>query len=616
MRSPFLLLLLMAASCLAQLQAQSGAPQLYPRAARVAARDIHEDFRPQLLRLSMPDHSGNPTLLQQAKEEVSRRFPGQELVNRATDTSVPEPVPMIARSFQGNGYDFAVPCDNDLAISNDGKIVSVVNNTLFFYDIQTATGLGTVSLSAFSTGIGQVNSKFDPKVVYDPIEDRFVVVFLNGFDSQTSLIVMAFSETNDPSGVWNLYSLPGRPFGDSLWTDFPMFVVTEHEVILTINLLYEGKSWQEGFAETLIWQINKHDGYAGDTLRAGYHNNIGFGGKPIRNLCPVKGGSGLPSYPIRFLSNRNFAVQNDTFFVVTLADTLGAPNLSPQVRVVQGDMSYSVPPNARQQYPHTFATNDARVLGAFIENNIIQFVMNAADTVSGRAGVIHGLLENADTDSVAALHLISHATTDYGYANLSWAGMVPEDRSAIISFNHSALNVFPGHSAVFFNGYDRYSDVLSLKAGQGFINILQGNLERWGDYSGSQRKYNELGVVWASLTYGKSTHQPSTWITEMIANPLSIGIAPSQPTRTFELAPNPVQSECELRFTATRQGVVVCKLVDLTGKNSRELLRTLAKPGENRFSCSLDPLPAGTYLLQISDAATGEVLASQKAVKE
>lgn len=611
-------LLLLGSLCLLCLSgmAQSAPTRSYPRAARVEVSAIREDFRPELLRLSEgPEHSGNPTLLRQVKDSLDRRFPAREVALRP-DTTLPEPEPVIARSFQGNGYDFAVPCDNDMAISNDGKIVSVVNNTLFFYDVAANASLGSVSLSAFSTGIGQANAKFDPKAIYDPIEDRFVVAFLNGFDSKTSLIVLAFSETNDPKGAWNLYSLPGKPFGDSLWTDFPMFILTGHELILTINLLHENMTWQAGFAETLIWQINKHDGYAGDSLRAGYHQNIGYGGKPIRNLCPVKGGSWLPSYPVYFMSNRNFAVQNDTFFVVTLADTLGTPGLSPQVRVVKANMPYSVPPDARQKYPHTFATNDARVLGAFVENDILQFVMNARDTTTGRAGIMHGLIEHATTDTTVSLHLISHPTTDYGYANLSWAGLAAEDRSAIISFNHSALNVFAGNSALFFNGYDRYSAPVTLKAGQGFINALTSSQERWGDYSGSQRKYSEVGVIWVSLTYGKLNNQPSTWITEMLANPQTIGIQPTRTLRSMELSPNPVQDQTEVRFEVQQRQMLSFTLTDMAGKFNRELLRTYAKPGENRFAFSLEPLPAGTYLLQITSVLSGEVVAVTRVVKQ
>ncbi|MBL0052360.1 MAG: hypothetical protein IPP29_13025 [Bacteroidetes bacterium] len=45
-----------------------------------------------------------------------------------------------------------------------------------------------------------------------------------------------------------------------MWTDFPMMALTNDELFITVNLLYPDSSWQTGFNETIIWQVNKHDG--------------------------------------------------------------------------------------------------------------------------------------------------------------------------------------------------------------------------------------------------------------------------------------------------------------------------------------------------------------------
>jgi hypothetical protein len=69
-----------------------------------------------------------------------------------------------------------------------------------------------VSLDTFGALIQHPHGKYDPRVIYDPKRDRFIIVFLNGFTDQTSFIYVAFSESNDPLGNWHLYTLPAIPF--------------------------------------------------------------------------------------------------------------------------------------------------------------------------------------------------------------------------------------------------------------------------------------------------------------------------------------------------------------------------------------------------------------------
>ena len=64
--------------------------------------------------------------------------------------------------FQGNPYNFSVPNDNDVAISNDGMIVSVINSTINIYT-ETGEELYVVSLSAFSDTLDILESDFDPR---------------------------------------------------------------------------------------------------------------------------------------------------------------------------------------------------------------------------------------------------------------------------------------------------------------------------------------------------------------------------------------------------------------------------------------------------------------------
>jgi len=63
---------------------------------------------------------------------------------------------------------------------------------------------------------------FDPRAIYDPIADKYIVSWLAGNTSNSSLIVIGFSETNDAAGNWNLYALTGDPNNNGQWSDYPM----------------------------------------------------------------------------------------------------------------------------------------------------------------------------------------------------------------------------------------------------------------------------------------------------------------------------------------------------------------------------------------------------------
>ena len=109
--------------------------------------------------------------------------------------------------------------------------------------------------------------------------------------------------------------------------------------------------------------------------------NIKFNGKAIRNLCPAKGGKKLHSPNMYFISNRNLANQNDTVFLVNVTDTIGSPSNTVTTKALISNQTYFMPPDGRQPIAtESLATNDARNLGAFYENNIIQYVHNTTNT--------------------------------------------------------------------------------------------------------------------------------------------------------------------------------------------------------------------------------------------
>lgn len=595
-----------AVACINQLSAQQSVTKMiFSLTASASVSDIADDgWNASILSLEVKDYMGNPDklFLMQQKQKVSELYPIKKSTSSNKSGTIPAPV--INTGFDGNQFNNSVPLDNYIAVSDSNKIVSVSNVQFRVYSTD-GTSLLNKTLAQFCqpAGLGGINNgKFDPKVMYDPLEDRFIAVVLNGFNSTYSKIIVAFSQTNDPAGVWNFYVLPGNPFNDTTWFDYPALNITENELFITGNQIRENVSWQLGFKQTVIWQIRKKEGYAGLPLVTNLWDGIAYNGRKIRNLHPVKGGSSIQGPGQYFLSNRNFDIQNDTLFIVHINDTIDAPGLALTIDMTHTDKAYGVPPHGRQKGINRYAaTNDGRILAAFYENGKIQFASNCIDTSNGRSGIFFGIISGVDNQSYSVTStIISVDTLDFGYPNLSWVGEGTLGSQSILSFEHTGENRFPGISTLFYADGE-FSDIIPVKEGVGNLIVLSDTIERWGDYFGSQPVYNRNGKIWIAGTYGNASNRHQTWIAQL-DNPY--GAETSIPTVTPKLSmnlfPNPSFEMVYLNVDLPASGNVRVELLDLKGKLIDQIFYGKSKIGKNQFTFNAASLASGTYIVRFT----------------
>ncbi len=573
-----------------------------PKSATITVSEINEDWFPTLQReeMPLPGLGENKSYIEGLKEQIKTHSYSPSAKTVDMDSTIK---PIVLSGYAANPYNGSVPSDNDMAISNAGKVVSGINSTVSFSDATEDTPvITTVSLQAFGDTLGLNSGKYDPKVLYDPKQDKFILVYLSGFTSTTSDIIVAFSQTNDPYGAWNLYSLPGDVYGDTTWTDYPIIAMTDSELFISVNALLNNSSWQTGFRKSMIWQVNKNDGYTADSLSTRVWTNTSFSGKPIRNLCPIQGASTTVGPNIYFLSNRNFAIETDTFFILEITGELDDVNTQLNIEMRQSDLNYGMPPNGKQYSIIELQTNDARVLDGFIENNTIHFAGNTVNPVDTSAAVYHGVVSNVSTTKDFTGNLISDDYLDFGYPNLSYTGKYDGDDQWIISFDYTGDTVNAGFAAVFRNRNGEYSTMQILRTGDGYINVLSGPYERWGDYSGSQRKYDEPGKVWVFGTYGLANHNYGNWVAGMMS-PDSLPPVSVQPMPEIKTAvtvyPNPSADVVTVEFEVEDFEQTEIAVYDLSGKKVKTLLTDTLRRGKYKFSFSTLPLASGIYFLTV-----------------
>ncbi len=584
-----------------------------PRATVFNFSDNQEDdWFVQLHSLEMPKPGSQSTKgqLYRLKEEARKKYPRKVGHKKLAQNNQSGSTPILERNFQGNLYSSGVPNDNDIAISDEGYVVSVINSVVYVYDIADPdTFLFRKSLGTFASGLGFTTSKFDPKIVYDPIADRFILVFLAGNTHQNSKIVIAYTQTNDPTEDWNVYILKGNPIDNLTWSDYPVIGINDEELFIGFNTFTNGSSNNSGFVEGTFWQIGNQEGYAGDTLITEYYHDIlcECPGKTraIFNVTPIKGGSELYGPNMYLLSSRNLSVENDTVFLMEVTGRVGDPNTELKVKVLKTPNKYFLPPAAQQAGSHEFDTNDSRVLGGFYENGTIQYVQSCMDTSTGLAAVYHGFIKNPDSDN-PTLHanIIGHEYLDLGYPNISYTGLVDKanyydlidgDQEAIINVNHTADTVFSGLSAFYYSNDGKYSELIRIKEGENYVDRLNSTLERWGDYSGSQRKYNEPGTVWVAGSWGKQNKSHGTWIAEL-KSPDSLR-EPAFPPTTL-VFPNPSIDFVYFNFSVEEDMMIDISVYDMSGKLVKQLLSEPITQGENFLQFSTQPLNSGMYFVR------------------
>jgi hypothetical protein len=593
-----------------------------PLAGTVILRDVDDKYNARVTNMEMPepDAAAEQKKLQEIKAQIKQNFPHKKSPKKKTSSTVLPPIVGISFITDSNS---GIPPDNYSAVSKGYKAVSVINQTIAIHDATTGAYLYRKGLYNFSLSVGlnnifpnNNNYRFDPKVVYDPVADRFICVILNGINA-SNWIIFGFSKTNDPAGAWNFYKTYGDYTGNTTWFDYPAISLTQNEFFLTGNKIKYDSSWQAGFTRSLIYQVNKQSGYDGDSLLT-YQiwDSVQNNGRFLRCLYPLNPGNALLGPSQYFLSNRNFDITNDTVFLVKVPDTIGsADTILTVTPLVSSTGAYGVPPSGRQTdttYP--LATNDGRILGGFIKDNEIQFVSASLDPATGASAVFHGVISNFNTTPAFTGQLFGIDSLDFGYPNISFAGSIGGVNHSIISFDYSGPNTFAGYGATYFDGAN-YSDMVNIKSGTGLVDMLGHREQRWGDYSGSQPDWNTPGSVWVEGIFGKP-HAYGNYMAQL-NSPYRVGVpvTPAKIISTSKLYPNPAFEFVSFDFTVDQEQQFSFIIYDMQGKVVEKILDNYCHEGKNVINFNILPLKPGNYILKAT-GSKGENIAVHSFIRK
>jgi hypothetical protein len=540
----------------------------------------------------------------------------QKLSSILSDTNSYEPTelllnPIKGTNFQGNPNNGWTPLDNSIAISNSGYIVSVANSSIQIFN-SGGTSLYYNSIANFINN-SQIQSAFDPHVLYDRQSNRFIFVALSGTVSSSSRLIVCFSKTSNPAtGGWWRYIISGNPLNNQCWSDYPKIAVTNEELIVTSNLFTNNGN----FNQAIIRQFDKSDGYNGTTMNGLIWYNVS--GNPA-SILPVGHGHGGSYGPICYLVCTSPSGGN----WIRLYKITGYIQSNPNLIVKTISSAYYSPAGDATQKgtSNLLDVGDCRALNGFYLNGKIHFVLNN-DKGNGWCGIRYNRLDVVN-ESNQALQWFGSANNDYAYGTVVSFATSSTDKSVMIGMARTSTTVYPEMRVVNVDNSGSFSSSITIKAGVSYINATNSSIERWGDYSGSSRKHNNsTPSIWLSGAYATSVHTWSTWISEVHENSGSYKNSEEIPLlsdsnllpRKSKLYPQPASESFSIEFNLIKDSRLLITLYNEDGKVIKELFKGQAFSGDNILSFNQANLANGVYLLIGQDLDNGALLLKEKVI--
>ncbi|MGB5550062.1 MAG: hypothetical protein WBO74_06185 [Thermoanaerobaculia bacterium] len=485
----------------------------------------------------------------------------------ATDSSGPaagEPTvpqssaPTLVTTFAGPDFDdnqilnseYRIPPDPNGAVGQN-HVVATVNEIL---EIRQKTGVldSQGSLDNFLTNLGftPLAFTFDPKVTYDPWEDRFVVLVLgvsdielDGTPTDESSIFIAVSDDGNPNGTWCSTEIDAKlDVGSNVftWADYPGLVVDEEAVFVTASLFqFASEDPTLPFGGIRLWAIDKgtigglydcdtadvnlFNPYAGTSLDL----QAALQPAAIAGNAPAGLGTFLVGYSGTTLDTGANGSNSELQQVIRVDDPLGSTTFTKSFVDLGNieDLS-SAPqlPNASQSGSAvTIETNDRSTLTGFWRGNSLYTSqsINPTGTVfpgnNGQATAYWAQIDTTDLNNlVTADHGVIGGEDIASGTHTFFPSIAPVIGGYVaIGFAASGPSIHPGayftwRSSSDSAGSNRGSVV--LQAGEDvYVRTRQGddNPNRWGDWSDAMFDPSESGCFWVFNQYAMTQGSPT-----------------------------------------------------------------------------------------------------------
>lgn len=446
----------------------------------------------------------------------------------------------------GNGVRF-IPPDPMGAVGHT-RIVAVVNTMI---EVRNKGGAfqWREGLRDFFAPLQPTTFTFDPKVVYDAYERRFVVVTLEQVTGTApvsagniSRILLAVSKNENPRGPgaahWNYLAIDAKqviPRPTTLydhWADYPGFEVDEEAIYITANMFTFVPFGSFGGVRLWIVPKGANSGgfYAGGPGSAAVYNPYAGGGiatTTMPALVQGAGGAG-PGIGTYLVSYSGLSDGVDEYIqVVRVNDPLGTPTFT-QEFIPIGNIETGFPslPDAPQaDSTYLIEVNDRRALDAVWQDGSLWLTTtirpNSGDDVGQTTAYFVELDTSAvetstDPDGLIAVRQSGNiGGEDIAPGTCTFFPSVALNRfgAAGFGFSASAPTIYAGAFVTGRSPFDalgtvRLSEVVQEGLGP-YKRYFSGPRNRWGDYSGAALDPSNQDFFWVFNEYADEPGNPT-----------------------------------------------------------------------------------------------------------
>ncbi|MBZ5617641.1 MAG: BACON domain-containing protein [Acidobacteriia bacterium] len=128
----------------------------------------------------------------------------------------------------------ATPPDTGGAVGPH-DVVTMLNSQV---SIQSRTGAARpdypIDLPRFWSGLGAFTKVFDPRMLYDRVNDRWMASAGANPFAKDAVLLIGVSETGDPGGNWDQFEIQTGAAG--YWADYPVLGFSQNWIVLSANL--------------------------------------------------------------------------------------------------------------------------------------------------------------------------------------------------------------------------------------------------------------------------------------------------------------------------------------------------------------------------------------------
>ncbi len=473
--------------------------------------DIKDDWGISLKHKAVYFHNSELPLVEykklkkEADDFKNSPFADRNLFTKSNRMAVEAPI--LLNNFRGNTRENSIPMDNTMSVSRNGFVVSAINSNIIF-TMPDGSITFKRGFADFYKVLGLGTRMFDPRVIYDPEQNRFIVVCLHGSEPNNSYLCLAFSRTEDPNGEWNFYKLKGDAAGDGVWFDFPNIAVSKDDLYIAGNMFTE----DNGYRYSMIFQISKDDAYQGNEITWKYYDRVGNvdGGLSFNPVPAMSGWETLTSPGMYFISNGNGSFNIN----YTDASLKNNPSLM-SLKTFGPNLTF--PPEGRQKgVSVVLNTGGNRIRTAMYQNGILHFAAQS-NSPSGDGGLYYGRMDMSDLKLTASI--LSEPNRDFAYPTLTSFGKEENDNEVLVNYTFTGTDIFPGQAARVVSGIgDQFdwSEEIIFKQGLSPIGSITDESIRWGDYSGAARRFGVNRIEsWGVGCFGEGSSH-GTWIGQFI----------------------------------------------------------------------------------------------------